>query len=65
MDCRCRLLGYCAFVLADTWNFQRQASRAFDVSCSRLPRQTGADAMNGFWAMEIPRLGRPWWSPKY
>jgi sortase A len=53
------LLGYCAFVLADTWNFQRQASRAFDRGLQPAPPPgPGADATNGLLGrMEIPRLG--------
>jgi sortase A len=53
------LLGYCAFVLADTWNFQRQASRAFDRQLQPAPPPgPGADAMTGLLGrMEIPRLG--------
>jgi sortase A len=53
------LLGYCAFVLADTWNFQRQASRAFDRQLQPAPPPgPGAEAMNGLLGrMEIPRLG--------
>ena len=53
------LLGYCAFVLADAWNFQRQAGRAFDRQLQPAPPPgPGADAMNGLLGrMEIPRLG--------
>jgi sortase A len=54
------LLGYCGFVLADTWIFQRQAGRLFD----RLHLQPaslagpGAAAMGGLVGrMEITRLG--------
>jgi sortase A len=54
------LLGYCGFVLADTWIFQRQAGRVFD----RLHLQPAALAGPGVAAMgglvgrmEIPRLG--------
>lgn len=54
------MLGYCGFVLADTWIFQRQAGRVFD----RLHLQPaalagpGAAAMAGLVGrMEIPRLG--------
>jgi len=53
------LLGYCAFVLADTWNFQRQASQAFDRQLQpAAPPGPGADSTNGLLGrMEIPRLG--------
>jgi len=53
------LLGYCAFVLADTWNFQRQASRAFDRQLQPAPLPgPAADATSGLLGrMEIPRLG--------
>ena len=53
------LLGYCAFVLADTWSFQRQASRAFERQLQPAPPPgPGSDAMSGLLGrMEIPRLG--------
>lgn len=53
------LLGYCAFALADTWNFQRQASRAFDRQLQpSAPPGPGAGSTNGLLGrMEIPRLG--------
>jgi len=53
------LLGYCAFVLTDTWNFQRQASRAFDRQLQPAPPPgPGADPMGGLLGrLEIPRLG--------
>jgi len=54
------MLGYCGWVLADTWIFQTQASREFD----RLhlapgpPPGPGAEAMSGLLGrMVIPRLG--------
>jgi len=52
------LLGYCAFVLADSWNYQRQASRAFDRQLQPAPPPSpGADAATGLLGrMEIPRL---------
>ena len=53
------LLGYCAFVWADTWNFQRQSSHAFDRQLRPAPPPgRGADAITGLLGrMEIPRLG--------
>ena len=53
------LLGYCAFVVADTWTFQRQANSAFDRQLQPAPPPgPGADAMSGLLGrMEIPRLG--------
>jgi sortase A len=52
-------LAYCAFVLVDAWNFQRQASRAFDRQLQPAPPPgPAADATGGlFGRMEIPRLG--------
>jgi len=54
------MLGYCGFVLADTWIFERQAIRVFD----RVQLQPaslagpGMGAMSGLVGrMEIPRLG--------
>jgi sortase A len=54
------MLGYCAFVVADTWIFQRQASLTFDRL--RLqpvpPPSPGFDAMGGgVGRVGIPRLG--------
>jgi sortase A len=54
------MLGYCAFVLADTWIYQRQASRTFDQLHLQPapPPGPGAAAMDGLVGrMEIPRLG--------
>src|SRR5579862_1921701 len=54
------LLGYCAFVLADTWTFQRQAGRTFDRMHLQLapPPEPGVTALGGLLGrMEIPRLG--------
>jgi len=53
------MLGYCAFVLADTWAFQRAASQAFDRQLQPAPPPfSGASAMGGLVGrMEIPRLG--------
>jgi sortase A len=53
------MLGYCAFVLADTWIFQREASQAFDRQLQPAPPPLpGASAMGGLVGrMEIPRLG--------
>jgi sortase A len=54
------MLGYCAFVLADTWFYQKQASRLFDREHmqSTMPPVPGAGATNGLLGrMEIPRLG--------
>jgi sortase A len=54
------MLGYCAFVLADTWMYQRQASQLFDrapLQVTAIP-SPGADSTNGLLGrMEIPRLG--------
>ena len=54
------LLGYCAFVLADTWMYQRQASQLFDrahLQVAAIP-SPGTDSTNGLLGrMEIPRLG--------
>ena len=54
------MLGYCAFVLADTWMYQRQASQLFDrahLQVAAIP-SPGADSTNGLLGrMEIPRLG--------
>jgi sortase A len=54
------MLGYCAFVVADIWIFQRQASRTFDQLHLEPapPPSPGVAAMNGLVGrMEIPRLG--------
>jgi len=49
------MLGYCAFVLGDTWMYQRQSSQLFELA--KIPGP-GADAVNGMLGrMEIPRLG--------
>jgi sortase A len=54
------LLGYCAFVLTDTWMYQSQASQLFDqahLQVAAIP-SPGTDAANGLLGrMEIPRLG--------
>jgi len=54
------LLGYCGFVLADTWMYQRQASQLFDrahLQVAAIP-SPGTDSTNGLLGrMEIPRLG--------
>jgi len=54
------MLGYCAFVLVDTWIYQRQASLLFDrahLQASAIP-SPGTDATSGLLGrMEIPRLG--------
>ena len=54
------LLGFCGFVLADTWVFQRQADHMFghlDLQPAS-PAGPGAAAMGGLVGrMEIPRLG--------
>ena len=54
------MLGYCGFVLADTWMYQRQASQLFDqahLQIGAIPRP-GTDSTNGLLGrMEIPRLG--------
>ena len=54
------MLSYCALVLADTWTFQREASRAFDRMHLQPapPPGPGVDAVGGLMGrMEIPRLG--------
>ena len=59
------MLGYCAFVLADTWIFQREASRTFDRPHLALNLQQaaalpgpGVAVLGGLMGrMEIPRLG--------
>lgn len=54
------LLGYCGFVLADTWIYQRQASQLFDrahFQVAAIP-SPGTGSTNGLLGrMEIPRLG--------
>ena len=53
-------LGYCVFVLADTWIFQREASRGFDQERLQFARPLvpGAPTMDGLLGrLEIPRLG--------
>ena len=54
------MLGYCGFVLADTWMYQRQASQLFDrahLQVSAIP-SPGTDSTSGLLGrMEIPRLG--------
>src|SRR5258707_9656267 len=54
------MLGYCGFVLADTWMYQRQASQLFDRGHSQIAAVPGpgSDSTNGLLGrMEIPRLG--------
>jgi sortase A len=54
------LLGYCAFVVADRWIYQRQADRAFDGQLRQSAPVPGPDAtvMGGLVGrIEIPRLG--------
>ena len=53
------MLGYCAFVLADTWIFEKQAIRTLDRLDLQPPSPAGpeASAMGGLVGrMEIPRL---------
>ncbi len=54
------MLGYCGFVLADAWMYQRQASQLFDgarLQKAAIP-SPGTDSTNGLLGrMEIPRLG--------
>jgi sortase A len=54
------MLGYCAFVLTDTWIYQTQAKQLFDrahFQVSAIPRP-GTDSTSGLLGrMEIPRLG--------
>ena len=54
------LLGYCAFVLMETWLYQRQASQLFDRAHLRVAavQSPGAESANGLLGrMDIPRLG--------
>jgi len=54
------MLGYCVFVLADTWMYQRQGSQLFDrahLQVAAIP-SPGTDSTSGLLGrMEIPRLG--------
>ena len=54
------LLGYCGFVLADTWLYQNQASQLFNrahLQVAAIP-SPGTDSTNGLLGrMDIPRLG--------
>ncbi|MEO8050489.1 MAG: class D sortase [Acidobacteriota bacterium] len=54
------MLGYCAFVLADTWMYQEQANQLFErahLQNAAIPGP-GASATDGLLGrMEIPRLG--------
>lgn len=54
------MLGYCGFVVADTWIFERQAIRVFDRAHLQPASLAGpgVGAMSGLVGrMEIPRLG--------
>ena len=54
------MLGYCAFVLTDTWNFQSEASRAFDRQALRPFRPPAArtpEPSELVGRIDIPRLG--------
>jgi sortase A len=54
------LLGYCGFVLADTWLYQKQASQLFDQAHFQVAAvpSPGANWTPGLLGrMEIPRLG--------
>jgi len=58
--CAVLLLGYCAFVLLDTWTFQRRESMDLDRllrdrAASEGPPAAAIDGLIG--RMEIPRLG--------
>jgi len=59
--CAILLLGYCAFVLADTWTFQRRESMDLDRLLRdrrAVSESAPASAMDGLIGrMEIPRLG--------
>jgi sortase A len=60
LACAVGALGYCAFVLADTWIFQTEAGRGFDQARLQFarPLAPGAPAMDGLLGrLEIPRLG--------
>jgi len=53
-------LGYCAFVLVDTWNFQREANGHFDPLHLQpaAPPSPGSGAMSSLVGrLEIPRVG--------
>src|SRR6185369_13482994 len=54
------LLGYCGFVLADAWIYQREASQLFDrarLQVAAIP-SPGTESTSGLLGrMEIPRLG--------
>ena len=53
------MLGYSAFVFADTWMYQKQAGQLFDRAhlATAVP-SPGTDSTNGLLGrMEIPRLG--------
>ncbi len=54
------LLGYCAFVLADRWMYQRQAGELFDqahLQTASIPSPGTASSNGLLGRMEIPRLG--------
>jgi sortase A len=53
------MLGYCAFALADSWNFQRLANRAFDrqLQPAAVSIPASADMGGLVGRLEIPRLG--------
>jgi sortase A len=58
--CAVVLLGYCAFVLADTWIFQARESAALarfvpEQALTALPANVGPDGLIG--RMEVQRLG--------
>jgi sortase A len=60
ITCAAGALGYCAFVLADMWTFQKDSSRKIDQLHVRLTPSSGSaiNAMSGLVGrMEIPRLG--------
>lgn len=54
------MLGYCVFVLGDTWMYQKQASQLFErahLQVAAIP-SPGTESTNGLLGrMEIPRLG--------
>src|SRR5438552_1938152 len=60
ITCAAGAVGYCAFVLADMWTFQKESTWQIDQLHMRTTPSSGSatDAMSGLVGrMEIPRLG--------